>query len=154
MVRKEHKVLGLISCTKAKLNRKCKASELYSVSDLFKKAYAYCTKHYDDIAILSAKYGLLLPDYEVKPYDKTLNNMSVEERKAWSKMVFKQMQTRLCLADFDRIFFHAGKNYREFLIRKLERSGLKIEVPLENLTIGKQLAWYKTAYGKQAITRK
>lgn len=33
---------------------------MYSASDLFRKAYAYCTKKYDNVAILSAKYGFFL----------------------------------------------------------------------------------------------
>jgi len=55
------RALGLISCTKRKKDFPCKASEMYSASDLFRKAYAYCYKNYDNVAILSAKYGLLYP---------------------------------------------------------------------------------------------
>ena len=69
--------------------------------------------------------------------------MSVKERKAWSEKVFEQMKNMMNIADYDKLFFHAGESYREFLIPKLERAGLKIEVPLDNLTIGKQLSWYK-----------
>lgn len=54
--------LGLISCTKSKQNYPCNASAMYQASDLFRKAYSYATKNYDVVAILSAKYGLLLPD--------------------------------------------------------------------------------------------
>lgn len=117
---------------------------MYSASDLFRKAYAYCKKKYDQVAILSAKYGLLLPDDEIEPYNITLNDISIEEKKAWSEKIFEQMQTRLCMDDYGKVFFHAGKNYREFLIPRLKKAGLKIEVPLGNLPIGKQLAWYKS----------
>lgn len=99
------KTLGLISCTKKKKLHPCKAYELYSASDLFRKAYAYCTKKYDDVAILSAKYGLILPDDKIMPYDKTMNNVSVEERRAWSERVFKQIQTRLNLGDLREWYF-------------------------------------------------
>jgi len=56
------KTLGLISCTKSKRNYSCPAKEMYSASELFRKAYDNCIKNYDHVAILSAKYGLLLPD--------------------------------------------------------------------------------------------
>ena len=138
------KTLGLISCTKTKQNHKCKASEMYSASDLFKKAYAYCTKKYDAVAILSAKYGLLLPHDEIEPYDLTLNDMSSKEREAWAEKVFKQMKSRLNLKDLDKVYFHAGKCYREHLIPKLEEICITCETPLKNLIIGKQKAWYKT----------
>jgi len=115
---------------------------MYSPSDLFRKAYAYCKNKYDDVAILSAKYGLLLPDEEIESYDKTLNDMSVEERKNWSDGVFTQMQTKLILGDYGKVFFHTGRNYRENLITKLGKMGLGYEAPLINLPIGKQLNWY------------
>ena len=136
------KTLGLVSCTKKKQPYPCKAFDMYSPSVLFSKAYAYCRRKYDQVAILSAEYGLLLPDDEIEPYDTTLNKMSAKERLAWSEKVLVQMRSKLNLPEYDEVFFHAGKNYREFLIPKLENVGVKVEVPLGNLGIGKQLAWY------------
>ena len=137
------KTLGLISCTKSKKNYPCKASEMYSASDLFRKAYAYAVKNYDFVAILSAKYGLLFPEDEIEPYDLTLNNMKSQQRKEWAEKVFNQMKSRLNLHDFDRIFFHAGEKYRRHLIPKLENIGISCKIPLASLGFGKQKAWYK-----------
>jgi cytoplasmic iron level regulating protein YaaA (DUF328/UPF0246 family) len=136
------KSLGLVSCTKRKQNHRCKASEMYSASDLFSKAYAYCSKNYDQVAILSAKYGLLLPDDEIKPYDLTLNKMRVSEVRNWSEKVFNQMQKRLDLKEINVVFFHAGVKYRKFIVPKLEAFRIEYRVPLKNLGIGKQLSWY------------
>lgn len=144
------KSLGLISCTKSKRNYPCKASEMYQASDLFRKAYAYAIKNYDFVAILSAKYGLLLPDDEIEPYNLTLNDMNSQQRKEWVKKVLSQMKNKLRLEDFGKIFFHAGKKYREQLIPKLENMGIQCKVPLEALSIGKQKAWYKE-HGHQSI---
>ena len=69
--------------------------------------------------------------------------MSVEERKAWSETVFRRMQTKLNITDYDKVFLHTGKNYREYLIPKLERVSLLYRVPLGSLSIGKELKWYK-----------
>ena len=137
------KSLGLISCTKSKQDYECAAYEMYSTSDLFRKAYCYALNTYDFVAILSAKYGLLFPDDIIKPYDLTLNTMRSQQRKEWAKTVFYQMQNRLRLEDFDKIFFHAGKKYREHLIPKLENIGIQCEIPLQHLSIGKQKEWYK-----------
>jgi len=136
------KSLGLISCSSLKQDYPCKASEMYQASDLFKKAYSYATKNYDFVAILSAKYGLLFPDDKIEPYDLTLNTMKSQPRKNWAEKVFAQMQNKLRLGDY-KIFFHAGKKYREYLTSKLERIGVTCEVPLRGLGIGKQKAWYK-----------
>lgn len=114
---------------------------MYSASDLFRKAYA--VKNYDFVAILSAKYGLLFPDDMIEPYNLTLNDMTSDEVKEWSEKVFRQMKDRLNLRDFNRVFFHTGVRYRQYLIPKLEKLGIKCEVPLGNLGIGKQKAWYK-----------
>lgn len=140
---KQPKTLGLISCTKTKQKHRCEASEMYSASDLFKKAYKYCTKEYDAIAILSAKHGLLLPHDKIEPYDLTLKDMNSEEREAWAERVFKQMKCRLNLKDLDKVYFHAGEYYREPLMPKLEEVYISCEAPLKNLTFGKQKAWYK-----------
>lgn len=136
------KSLGLISCTKKKQNYPCKASEMYSASDLFRKAYGYAVKKYDFVVILSAKYGLLFQNDRIEPYNLTLNDMSSDEAKKWAERVFEQMNNRLQLRDFDKAFFHAGKRYRQCLIPKLESIGIHCEVPLGNLGIGKQKAWY------------
>lgn len=137
------KTLGLISCTKAKREYPSKASEMYQPSYLFRKAYSYAVKNYDFVAILSAKYGLLFPDDKIDPYDLTLNNMNSQQRKKWAEKVFDQMKSRLRLEDFNKAFFHAGKKYREHLILKLEKVGIRCEIPLEGLGIGRQKAWYK-----------
>jgi cytoplasmic iron level regulating protein YaaA (DUF328/UPF0246 family) len=116
---------------------------MYSASDLFRKAYSYASKHYNLVAILSAKYGLLFPDDEIEPYNLTLNDMPLKEVKKWSDSVFTQMNDRLNLRDYNKVFFHAGKRYRQFLIPKLEKIDVRCEVPLKNLGIGKQKSWYK-----------
>ena len=137
------KTLGLVSCTKRKQEYPCKASEMYQPSDLFKKAYAYCKKTYDQVAILSTKYGLLHPDDEIDPYDLTLNTMKTQKILEWSNNVFNQMQERFDLNEIETVFFHAGIKYRKHLIPKLETLGIEVKIPLAKLGIGKQLGWYK-----------
>ena len=116
---------------------------MYSASDLFSKAYSYAVKNYDFVAILSAKHGLLFPDDKIEPYNLTLNDMNSDKRKEWTEKVFNQMKNRLNLREFGKVFFHAGKKYREPLIPKLENISIRCEIPLEGLGIGEQKAWYK-----------
>ena len=134
--------LGLVSCSKSKRNYSCKACEMYSPSTLFKKAYQYAIKNYDVVTILSAKYGLLLPDDEIEPYDLTLKTMSTLQRKEWANKVFKQMKNRLDLGNTRSAHFHTGREYREHLIPRLKSTGITCIVPLEGLFFGQQLAWY------------
>jgi len=134
--------LALISCTKSKRNYPCKAREMYSRSALFRKAYAYAERNYDRVAVLSAKYGLLLPDDQIELYDLTLKNLPASQRREWADKVFIQMKRRLKLDQIERVFFHAGKEYRRHLIPKLEKIGVQCITPLEGLSFGQQLAWY------------
>lgn len=134
--------IAMISCTKAKTNYKCPARELYSKSNLFKKAVMYIEKnHYDNWYVLSAKHGLVDKDREIEPYEVTLNNMKAEERKRWANLVYKQtLELNLNLQEID---FYAGKKYREYLIPHFQEKGIKCNVPLEGMGIGEQLQFYK-----------
>ena len=76
----------LVSCVKTKANHPKPAKELY-ISDLFRKSSAYARMIGDEWYILSAKYGLLAPEVVIPPYEKTLRNMGVADRKAWAKRV-------------------------------------------------------------------
>jgi len=89
--------------------------------------------------LLSSLYGLVEPDAEIAPYDHTLNSLGVADRQAWAKKVLEKLLPEA--ADFRRIVIFAGVRYREFLIRPLEQRGKIVDIPMENLTRGEQLAW-------------
>ncbi len=129
--------IAFISCVSKKLDRPAKAKDLY-ISDLFKKSYTYTKKHFDQVYILSALYGLVHPDDIIEPYNKTLNKMKVAERKEWSFNVMRDLIK--IITDNDELYFFCGKNYRRFLVDWLPN---KIHIPLKGLGIGKQLQWYK-----------
>ena len=115
---------------------------MYSDSQLFRRAYAYATRSYDQVAILSAKHGHLLPNDWIEPYDLTLKNLTKKQRMMWAERVVKQMREKLNLDSLRDVYFHCGKSYREFLIPKLETYGIACHVPLRGLRYGEQLAWY------------
>ena len=138
--------IGLIACSKRKLSHAAKARDLYSPSDLFKKALAYAEENYGRIYILSAKYGLVGLDETVEPYDETLNDMNKQQRDFWAWKVYNQMIERdLLIPGMTSLYFHAGRKYRDPIIKLIEKywRGIHLEAPLEGLGIGQQLAWYK-----------
>lgn len=134
--------LGLISCTKSKQDHPSKAIEMYQPSNLFNKASRYAQEHYDRIGILSAKHGLLLPDEEIEPYDLTLRNMGVKDKRKWAEKVHKELYEKLDMKKNKAVYIHAGKDYREHLTQLLEEDGVEVHVPLEGLAFGEQLQWY------------
>ena len=135
------KNIAFVSCVKGKRSTPSKAKNLY-ISDLFKKARQYIEGKFDQWYILSAEYCLLDPEKEVEPYEKTLNNMIAYERRQWSEVVYNQIRGKLPDSQEYKLYFFAGKKYREYLVPKLRRDGYRVEEPLKHLGIGKQLAWY------------
>ena len=128
----------LISCVSKKLDYKVKAKDLY-ISPLFKFNLRYARSlNPDKIFILSAKYGLVGLDDEIEPYDLTLKNMAISERKGWAERIIKQM-SELVDFDNDEIIFLAGEKYREYLIPKLKN----YKIPMKGLSIGRQLQFLK-----------
>ena len=80
---------AFISCCKQKKSYACPAKELYT-STLFNLQYTYAEYRADHIYILSAKYGLLLPEQIIEPYELKLSN-SDYINKPWSIQVYKSM---------------------------------------------------------------
>lgn len=124
----------LISCVSKKHKRKSKAKDLY-ISALFKKNLQYALQQKpDQIFILSAKYGLVLLDEEIEPYDLTLNTMSAPEIRQWATKVTQRLSEHTDLQQ-DLFIFLAGTKYRKYLIPHLAH----VQIPFEGLTIGRQL---------------
>ena len=132
--------IGLIACTKAKLTRPAPARELYSASDLFRKAAAYCDADLDGWFVLSAKYGLVEPDRIIAPYDMTLKTMPSSERRLWGMQVAQQLR-QLGNVAFE---VHAGAAY----VRPLLEAGVIVDDPLRGLAIGQRKRWYIERLGR------
>ena len=130
--------LFLVSCVKTKLRTRARAKDLY-VSAWFRKARACVESTGCPWGILSAEYGLLHPDEEIRPYEKTLNAMPVAERRAWAYEVLESMDP--FLVGIDTVVFFAGERYREFLEPGLREWGVAVTVPMLGLSQGRQLAW-------------
>lgn len=73
----------------------------------------------------------------IKPYNVTLNQMSVVCRRQWAAGVVAALTERVRAGD--TIIFIAGKNYRRSVADELRTRGLCVRVPLEGLGIGLQL---------------
>ena len=130
----------LISCVKTKRNAPAKAKDLY-VSNLFRKWWAFAlTLRPDHIYILSALHGLVDPEREIEPYQKTLNTMPIADVRRWAGNVIESLE-RIANLQTDRFTFLCGERYRRYLTPHLHH----VDVPLEGLGNGKQLAFLKQA---------
>lgn len=69
--------------------------------------------------------------------------MSAQERRSWAEQVQKQMEATL--PDADEVVVLAGNRYRENLMSYLRKRFPKVTVPMDGLTIGRQLNWLDNA---------
>ena len=130
--------LVLVSCVKSKRLAPAPARELYT-SPLFTMARAIVEHQGAEWRILSALHGLVDPNQVIEPYEHTLKGKSVSARRSWAEGLLPQL---LPLAkEFGRVVFFAGEDYRAFLQEPLRRSGVSVEVPMQGLSLGQQLAW-------------
>lgn len=135
--------IGLISCTKRKQESAAIPRELYEPSALFRKARSYGTQTHDRWYVLSAKHHVLDPDGPaIAPYDETLTDASIDERREWSQTVVSQLDERALLGEDITLVLHAGAAYYEELLPLLESKPVSIEIPTEGLRMGETLAWY------------
>lgn len=132
----------LVSCVAGKRPRATPAADLYT-SAWFVKARALVEASGDAWFILSAEHGLLAPEKVIEPYERTLNTMSAPERRSWAEQVQKQMNATL--PDADEVVVLAGNSYRENLMSYLRKRFPKVTVPMDGLTIGRQLNWLDNA---------
>jgi hypothetical protein len=133
--------VGLVSCTKSKKDRSAQPKELYMESSLFRKARRHVEAHHDDWFILSAEHHLLDPEgEEIEPYDETLTDSKVAEKRDWSEQVFEELEDRGLLDH--TLVLHAGKDYYEYLVPLLQDAGVDYRIPTEGLSQGQTMRWY------------
>lgn len=94
----------------------------------------------DMIFILSAKYGLLELDDEIDTYDETLNTKSIKEIKTGADKVLNALRAKTNL-EKDEFIFLAGEKYRKYLLPEIKN----YKIPMEGLSIGRQLSFLKEA---------
>ena len=133
----------MVSCAKSKSDRPREARFLYSGSDWFEKARRYVEANGWPYRVLSAKHGLLSPTEVVAPYEKSLRDLTEEERRQWGAGVARQIKAQH--PDLSRMHFTvlAGRVYRDPLCGRLEKQGAEVDVPMKGLGIGRQLQFLK-----------
>lgn len=101
-----------------------------------------------DIAILSAKYGILDPDDEIQYYDQRMNHERASEL---NSLVLDAIAKRVNSADYKRIVINLGQEYQKAI------AGLstRVEVPISKIPGGgigeKGNALYKFIRGDDSV---
>lgn len=132
--------IGLVACCAKKLDEAAPARDLYQ-SQLFILSRAYVETRCDEWAILSAKHGLVMPDQAIEPYNLSLHDLTIPERRDWARRVAYQISDRYRkFLTTARFIVLAGASYRR-PFRDVLDLGDQVEIPLQGLGIGKQVQW-------------
>lgn len=130
----------IIGCGKAKRAEESPARELYTGS-LFVACRRYAEASGLPWAILSARYGILLPDWVREPYEQklaargpALENWSMSAAKAVRLHVDRLTTEVVCLA---------GEAYAKPFAWALAYYRITCEQPLAGMQLGARLRWLK-----------
>ena len=122
----------VVSCSNKKKSYNCQAQEMYSESILFRKTKDYIIKNYGGrYVILSSKYGIILPNKEIEPYDLFIKDIDKEHKKRLIYNIYFN------LLPFKELIVFGGKEYVNIIKQACPK--LKIIEPLKGLGIGKRL---------------
>lgn len=134
--------IGLVSCVKTKRETASTPKDLYT-SAYFEKMRSYAERYHNRWWILSAKHGVLDPDGDpIEPYEETLSGAGVAKKRTWAETVASQLEERGVLRDDAMLVIHAGKDYYEELLPRIEDAGVSVNIPTKGLAIGERMAWY------------
>jgi len=120
------RTIVLLMCGKNKLSHKAKAENLYT-SPRFQKSieYAKTLTDYSHIFVLSAEYKLLNLEEEIYPYDKSIYDMSKEEKLKWADNVIHLLNS-VSNTHEDKYIFLTNDDYSKCLLSYL----VNYELPL------------------------
>ena len=103
----------------------------------FRACRDHVKRRCDKWAIMSSKYGLVMPTQVIDPYEQSLNTTSLTYRRQWVQRVRQKIDDEF---PNQYIYCLAGKQYREAL-----KGRPNVSFPLCHIGgIGKQLAWLKS----------
>lgn len=142
-----HTRIAFVSCSAAKSPEFSAAADERYRSQLFRARREYCELNGLQWFVLSAWFGLLKSAQMVRDYEATMTSKSRIDLVAWHIAVVKELVDQLPDSADPRaitIELHAGRRYCHPLKAILEAVGFTVELPVQSLGIGQQLAFYAT----------
>lgn len=115
------KILVISSCTSKKLRRKAPAGEIYTggqhryLMEGLDKVRSRFREQAIELAIISAKHGLLMESNVIEPYDFTFQGLRKEKILEHSDRLQIHDKTEALIKHYDLVFFLLGKEYVQAL---------------------------------------
>lgn len=132
--------LVVVACAKQKLTVAAPASELYT-SPLFALSWGWARDTGHQVAILSARHGVIRPEEVLEPYDTFLGSLGRAEVERLADHVRGQLSSM----DSERIIVLGGSGYVD-LVRRAAPAAEVID-PMHGLSLGHRLRWLKATRG-------
>ena len=140
------KILVVVPCGRSKIwskfpqRKAIRADEAY-IGPPFKVNRAFAQKIADRWVILSAKYGLIKPDFVIpKNYDVSFNKPATAPI-SLSKL--RAQANKKGLVDYDVVIALGGKNYIE-IVKNVFMGSARVIAPTRGLRIGKAMKFVKS----------
>ena len=132
--------IALVSCCgeKASSTTPMPARQLYR-SQLFRKSVAWVEKQGLEWFVLSAAYGMIKPDEQLMPYNKTMRGASPDERAAWDQGVAQQIDAYTIDDAAVEITLLAGETYAGWVPKV--QAFANVAQPMKGMQIGQRLQW-------------
>lgn len=86
--------VGLVTCSKEKVNFRTEAYNLYSASPDFRLNIAYAIENYDDVFIASGKFGLLELETVLDPYDVWIGLWDQNDQNLWGIDMVRRLRAK------------------------------------------------------------
>jgi hypothetical protein len=133
-----HYSVALVGCGKSKAATPCWARQLYT-STLFRRSLAFAEHRAERVLIVSALFGLVLPDAPMEPYDARLEDLDAQEQRAWAASIARDLGP----GDGRQLLLLAGGPYAQLLAPALEAIGWAVDQPLRGKMVGQRQGWLK-----------
>lgn len=111
------KILVISSCTSRKLSYDAPAAQMYTGGQIrylmegLEKLWSKYERETIDLAIISAKYGLIAGSDVISPYNYTFSGLPTEEILERSNSLQIHEKTGALIGRYDLVFFLLGKEY-------------------------------------------
>lgn len=141
------KVCSVVSCGATKID--LEAGEAVPARELYDSSVHTCKdrygRHSDGYYIMSAEYGLVRHDVEIATYDRTLDEMSDLQVRAWGRRVALSLEEVLGYGEFDAVVLIGSETYVGALEPHFDRLPAAVLTPWQTddyvTGVGRGMAW-------------
>lgn len=131
--------VAIIPCTSQKSEVPGPARDVWT-GHHFQLVLAHTEMFYDRVLVMSYKYGLIDPDYEIEPYDIDIKLVKAAQKLRWWFNLRVDIRA-LCEWSPLLVAMYTGDVERDRIIREFVRNGVRqVILPFEGLSVGKRMA--------------